>query len=651
VLENVFRYIEEKGYSAFEAAIEGTREIGMAVMATTLSLVVIFLPVAFMQSIPGRFFKSMALTMSFAIMISLLVSFTLTPMLSSRLFKNVKQRMEGAHKAKSKESWFARVLDGGYTWLLTLSLRHRLIVCLIALAVLGSTALIGRYIGFEFFPKDDQSEFEITFRAPEGSSVNNTMDIARKIATDVRQLPNVQYVLTTLGDGQQRLTNEAKLYIRMTPLAERKMTQFDLMALTRDKVMVKPEYSNLRSMVQIVSPISGGGRMNSDLSFQLLGPDLEKLGQYSEEILKRMKATPGVVDADTSLTLGKPELRARVDRAKAADLGVSISDTAQSLRLLVGGDKVSTYNEGGEQYDVYVRATEDFRTDAGGISQLNVPSTRVGSVGLDSFVKLETGSGPTQIDRSARQRLVLLTANVKPGFTQSQASAAITRAVREMNMPSDYQFTAAGNIKELNRTLRGFGLAFLLSFIFMYIVLAAQFESFLHPVTVLMALPLSLPFALLSLVLARQPMNMFTLLGLLVLFGMVKKNSILQIDHTNGLRAKGMERHEALIQASRDRLRPILMTTIAFVAGMAPLAWSSGPGAGINRSTSVVVIGGQSMCLLLTLLMTPVAYSIFDDWINSPIWGRIAGLFGGMRRKVAAAASALFGALFGTFGR
>jgi HAE1 family hydrophobic/amphiphilic exporter-1 len=647
VLENVFRYIEEKGYSAFEAAIEGTREIGLAVMATTLSLVVIFLPVAFMQSIPGRFFKSMALTMSFAIMISLLVSFTLTPMLSSRLFKNVKQRMEGAHKAKSKESWFARVLDGGYTWLLTLSLRHRLIVCLIALAVLGSTVLIGRYIGFEFFPKDDQSEFEITFRAPEGSSVNNTMDIARKIATDVRQLPNVQYVLTTLGDGQQRLTNEAKLYIRMTPLAERKMTQFDLMALTRDKVMMKPEYSDLRSMVQIVSPISGGGRMNSDLSFNLLGPDLDRLGKYSEEILKIMKATPGVVDSDTTLTLGKPELRARVDRAKAADLGVSISDTAQSLRLLVGGDKVSTYNEGGEQYDVYVRATEDFRTDAGGISQLNVPSTRVGSVGLDSFVKLETGSGPTQIDRSARQRLVLLTANVKPGFTQSQASAAIAKAVKEMNMPPDYQFTPAGNIKELNRTLRGFGLAFLLSFIFMYIVLAAQFESFLHPVTVLMALPLSLPFALLSLVLARQPMNMFTLLGLLVLFGMVKKNSILQIDHTNGLRAKGMERHEALIQASRDRLRPILMTTIAFVAGMAPLAWSSGPGAGINRSTSVVVIGGQSMCLLLTLVMTPVAYSIFDDWINSPIWGQIAGLFGGMRRKVAAAASALFG----TFGR
>ena len=645
VLENIFRYIEEKGYSPFEAAIEATREIGMAVMATTLSLVVIFLPVAFMQSIPGRFFRSMALTMSFAIMVSLLVSFTLTPMLSSRLFSRVKKRLDGTTHS-SKESWLARLLDGGYTRLLVLSLRHRLIVCIIALAVLASPVLIGRFVGFEFFPKDDQSEFEVNFRTPEGSSVQATMDMAAKVTNDIRKLPFIKYTLTTLGDSQQRLTNEAKIYVKMAPLEERTLTQFDVMSMTRDKVMLKPEYANLRSSVQVVAPISGGGRMNADIAYQLRGPDLDKLGKYSEEILKRLKAIPGVVDADTSLTLGKPELRARIDRAKAADLGVSVADTAQSLRLLVGGDKVSTYNEGGEQYEVHVRASEGFRSDASGISQLNVPSSRVGSIGLDSIVKLEEGTGPTQIDRVSRQRQVMLTANVQPGFSQSSVSAALTKSIKEMNLPPDYLFAPSGNVKELNRTLRGFGMAFLLSFIFMYIVLAAQFESFLHPITVLLALPLSLPFALLSLVIAQQSMNMFTLLGLLVLFGMVKKNSILQIDHTNGLRSKGMERHEALIQASRDRLRPILMTTIAFVAGMAPLAISSGPGAGINRSTSVVVIGGQSMCLLLTLLMTPVAYSIFDDWINATIWGRIGGLWGSARRKVAATASALFG-IFG----
>ncbi len=646
VLENIFRYIEEKGYSPFEAAIEATREIGMAVMATTLSLVVIFLPVAFMQSIPGRFFRSMALTMSFAILVSLIVSFTLTPMLSSRLFSRVKSRMDGkSEHSSSKDSWLARVLDAGYIRLLVLSLHHRFIVCLIALAVLASPVVIGKFLGFEFFPKDDQSEFEVTFRAPEGTSIDATMNIAQKISNDLRKLPAIKYTLTTLGDSQQRLTNEAKVYVRMVDLKDRRQTQFDIMTMARDKVMLKPEYASLRSSVAVVAPISGGGRMNADIAYQLRGPDLDKLGKYSDEILNKLKAVPGVVDADTTLTLGKPELRARIDRAKAADLGVNIADTAQSLRLLVGGDKVSTYNEGGEQYEVHVRATENFRSDASGISQLNVPSMRLGSVGLDSVVKLEEGSGPTQIDRVARQRQVMLTANVKPGFSQSNVSAAINKAVKEMNLPGEYVFAASGNVKELNRTLRGFGLAFLLSFIFMYIVLAAQFESFLHPITVLLALPLSLPFALLSLVIAGQSMNMFTLLGLLVLFGMVKKNSILQIDHTNGLRAKGMERHDALIQASRDRLRPILMTTIAFVAGMAPLAWSSGPGAGINRSTSVVVIGGQSMCLLLTLLMTPVAYSIFDDWINSTIWSRIGAMFGGAKQRLATTVSSMFGGI------
>jgi len=649
VLENIFRYIEEKGYEPFTAAIEATKEIGMAVMATTLSLVVIFLPVAFMQSIPGRFFKSMALTMSFAVLVSLLVSFTLTPMLSARMLKRLKRKSaaEGGTASGEKVSPINRVLDHGYTSLLRWSLRHRLAVCVIALLTFASTFVLARHVGFNFFPVDDQSEFEVTVRAPEGTSLQRTMKIAEEVAAGVRKQEHVDYTLMTIGDDQQRTQNQAKIYVKLVDLAERPVSQFVIMGRVRERVLPQFASYGLRTIVAPVATISGGGRANADISFMLLGPNLDQLDQYSQTLLDKLKHFPGVVDADTSLIVGKPELRAAIDRQKASELGVSISDIAQSLRLLVGGDQVSTYNENGEQYEVHVRANLDFRSDANSINRLNVPSARLGSIGLDSVAKLQEGTGPTTIERVSRQRQVMLTANLKPGFSQSDTLARVGSAVQAMGLLPGYTAGVAGSSKEIGRTLRGFLLAFTLSFIFMYIVLAAQFESFIHPVTVLLALPLSLPFALISLIVTGQAMNMFTLLGLLVLFGMVKKNSILQIDHTNGLRKKGMERHDALLQASRDRLRPILMTTIAFVAGMTPLALSNGPGAGINRSTSVVVIGGQSLCLLLTLVVTPVAYSIFDDWAMSPIWGRIAATarapFGWARRKAAAATSMFLG--------
>ncbi len=644
VLENIFRYIEEKGYSAYDAAIEATREIGPAVMATTLSLVVIFLPVGFMPSIAGRFFKSVAFTMAFAIMISLLVSFTLTPMLSARVFKNMKGG--GAH-AKSKETWLSRVLDGNYARLINWSLHHRVIVSFIAVLVLASTGVLVRFVGTSFFPQDDQSEFEISVRAPEGTSLQTTLDLGKKVSDEIRRLPHVAYTITTVGDNQQREPNLARVYIKMTPLEGRKLTQFELMSLVREQALPKFAGQGLRTNVSFVATIGGSGAQNAEVNYELRGPDLIKLNEYATTLLQKLKSIPGVADADTSLSLGKPELRVRIDRKKAAELGVNVADVAQSLRLLVGGDKVSTFNENGEQYEVHVRAAAGFRGDAAGIRQLNVPSSRLGSVGLDSIVTLEEATGPTQIERSKRQRGVTLYAFLKPGVAQSVVIAKFEEAAKSLKLPPDYAFVKGGNSKETARTGRGFIMAFLLSFIFMYIVLAAQFESFIHPVTVLLSLPLTLPFALLSLLLAQQVMTMFTLLGILVLFGMVKKNSILQIDHTNQLIAKGMERHEALIQASRDRLRPILMTTIAFVAGMLPLAFSKGPGSGVSSSTSVVIIGGQSLCLLLTLVMTPVAYSLFDDAKNSTLWVRLSGFFGGMvegtRQKTAEAVSSLFG--------
>ena len=651
VLENIFRFIEEKGYESFRAAIEATKEIGMAVMATTLSLVVIFLPVAFMPSVAGKFFKSVALTMAFAIMVSLLVSFTLTPMLSARLYRNYREKLKGKGGHSGDKNFIMRGLDRGYTKILNFSLHHRWMVVTLAILVIISIVPLFMSVGKDFFPEDDQGEFEISMRAPEGTSLQATLAIAQKVAADVRKLPHVDYTLTTIGDDQQRTTNLAKVYVRLTPLETRKLNQFEIMGKARDEVLPRYKQNNLRAVVSTVASIGGSSQQNAAVAFMIQGPDLEKLSEYSNTLLNKIKQMPGIVDADSSLILGKPELKVSIDRAKSADLGVNPADIAQSLRLLVGGDQVSTYNEGGEQYEVHIRADEGFRTDAEGIRLLNVPSTRLGSIGLDNIIKLQESSGPTQIERVSRQRQVMLTANLKPGFSQSTIIELLNKEVKSMKMPADYVTGLAGRTKELGKTMKGFVVAFLLSIIFMYIVLAAQFESFIHPVTVLLALPLSMPFAIFSLVLAGQSFNMFTALGLLVLFGMVKKNSILQIDHANGLRAKGMERHLALVQSSRDRLRPILMTTIAFVAGMTPLAISKGSGAGINRSTSVVVIGGQTLCLLLTLIVTPVAYSLFDDAVNSTIWGRIAAsaaaIAASARRRTTAAVSSLFG----TFGK
>ena len=655
VLENIFRFIEEKAMPPFQAAIEGTKEIGLAVMATTLSLLAVFLPVGFMGGIVGRFMSSFGLTSSFAIAVSLLVSFTLTPMLAARLIRRSNDAEEGPFERKtepadhgSKESRFYRPIDRTYTSLLKWSMSHRWVILVACVLVIVSIVPLFMFVGKNFLPVDDQSQFEINLRAPEGSTLTSTNAIAERIAADLRKLPGVTDTLTTIGGGQQEQVNVASIYVKLQPLEERSVTQNELMVRARNEVLAKylKEYpGQLRTSVQQVAAISGGGFRNADIQYVIGGPDLEKLTKYSEALLEKMKTIPDVVDADSTLVTGKPELRVVIDRARAADLGVRVSDIAQSLNTLVAGQKVSTFNAGTDQYDVRVRATGQFRSSVEGLNQMIVSSSQIGWVSLDNLVRVEEGTGPSAIDRLNRERQVMLLGNVRPGGSQADVIQKLNAFAKEVGIDPAYKTGLAGRSKELGRAGYYFMLAFVLSFVFMYMVLAAQFESFIHPITILLTLPLAIPFGILALLLTGQTVNIFSGLGLLLLFGVVKKNAILQIDHTNQLRAQGMERLEAIIRANRDRLRPILMTTIALVAGMLPLTVSSGPGSGTNRSIGVLVVGGQSLCLLLTLLAVPVFYSFFDDMGRSKVWGlmraRVNDAFGRVRRKTASATASL----------
>lgn len=624
VLENIYRTMEEKGLSPYEAAIEGTREIGFAVMATTLSLLAVFIPIGFMGGIVGRFMSSFGFTSAFAIAVSLLVSFTLTPMLSSR-FLRVRHPGEGSASRRSKESRFFAFLDRHYTRMLEWSMHHRKTMVAVSVLVSLSTVPLFMVVGKSFVPTDDRSEFSVAVRAPEGASLAATLTVADRIARDIRELPGVRATLTTVGQGSGGfgsasggMANRASIYVKLVTPKERELTQQQLMVKTR--ALMKNYPSDLRTSV-LQAGGAGGGQ--ADVQFVLNGPDLEKLDAYSQAMLGKMKQAPFVGDADTSLVYGKPELRVEIDRQRAADLGVRVNDIATALNTMVAGQVVSTFPSAGEQYDVRLRASKEYRTSVEGLSQLTVASTtRQGWVPLDQVVRIRSGTAPSSINRLNRQRQVTLSANVLPGGDQAAVIRSLQGIAKDLNMDPGYSTALQGTSKELGRAAYYFVLAIALTFIFMYIVLAAQFESFIHPFTILLTLPIAVPFGIVSLLMAGQTINIFSAIGMLLLFGIVKKNAILQIDHTNGLRAQGMSRYDAIIQANRDRLRPILMTTAALVAGMLPLVFSTGDGAATNRSIGVLVAGGQTLCLLLTLLAVPVFYSLFDDAKNLPVFHR-----------------------------
>lgn len=624
VHENIFRHMEEHNLSAYDAAGSATKEIASAVVATTLSLLVIFIPVAFMGGQVGRFFNSFGMVVGFAVLISMFISFTMTPMLCSRFLV-----LEEGHKG-SKDGFVWRIIDRTYGWVLAWSLRHRWAIVLVTIGTLLSTPIIFGWVGKEFVPRDDQGEFEIVVNLPEGYTLERTSVTLAEIEERLQGLRGVTHVFTIVGDTSGRISKgqgdvtKATIYVRMLDLAERQYSQFHVM---NDARTIIQDYPDLRTAVQDVSAFQGTGFRQVMVDLNLRGPDIEKLELYSTQITDWMKAQGHYVDVDTSLSLRKPELRIRPIRERASDLGVSIQTLSSTVNVLVGGEPVSKYKELDEQYDVWLRAEPIYRRDQDTIGRLTVPSTKegLGYVQISNVARFEPGQGPNTMERFSRQRQVVISANLE-GKAVGDAVEELSAYIRTLNLPSDYRWEFIGRAKMLAESNQNFIIAFALSFLFMYMILAGQFESFVHPITILLALPLTIPFALLSLVMLRTSLDIYAMFGLFMLFGIVKKNGILQVDYTNVLREKGMERDAAILEANHTRLRPILMTTVMLVAAMVPMAMGTGPGAASRAGMAKVILGGQTLSLLLTLLVTPVAYSLWDDftqyWSRSVAWIR-----------------------------
>jgi HAE1 family hydrophobic/amphiphilic exporter-1 len=617
VLENIFRYIEEKNCTPFEAAIQGTREVALPVMATTLSLVVIFLPIAFMNGYAKRFINPFGWTMAFAILVSMLVSFTLTPMLSSRFLKLA----DGAADQKTKEHGFFHWLDTWYMGQVNWALDHAGIIIGISVVTTLLTFPLNRMVGRDFVPNEDMGEWTVHLDAPEGTSLDGTTDVAFQIVKELSGIEGVAQIEPSIGvSGVAGSPTHIHFLCQALPLDQRKNTQAQIITEMRRRLAAHPSYRP--SITSRNALGSGEGTGGFAIAANILGPDLDQIAEYSKKALIAAQKLPSLTEVKININLSNPEIHVAVDRKRAADLGVRMATIGNILRLAVAGDdEISFFKEGPEQYPVKMRVLENQRRDIEQIGRLTVPSDN-GPVRIDNIARLERGLGPTTLQRSDRQFTVSLISDIAPGHALDEASNDVRRMLAGLNMPSTMSFKLQGQSKILDETTANLIMAISLAMIFVYMVLASQFESFLQPVVIMLVLPISVPFALFTLWITGRTLNLWSALGMLLLLGIVKKNSILQVDYANVLRAKGLPLREAIVESCRTRLRPILMTTTAIIAGLIPTSLGIGIGGTGRAAIAVTIIGGQALCLFLTLLLVPVAYVKFDALEQAMVSGR-----------------------------
>jgi HAE1 family hydrophobic/amphiphilic exporter-1 len=603
VIENIHRHLEQ-GKSPIRAAADGTAEIGLAVLATTSSIIAVFAPVATMQGIIGRFFFQFGITVSIAVMLSMFVSFTLTPMLSARLLKVHHGRRGLLSRAiEAVLLWLERI----YKRVLGAALRHRALTVVAAVLVLiGSCALVTQ-VKTEFVPEDDRSAFSVSIELPTGTALAATQQVAELVATDLRaRCPGVISTFVTIGRGSSSV-NIAEIRVKLQPVKQRAFSQKSVMAWTREHYAPLSQ-SGIKFTLGAVGGV--GGDDSHPIQFNLRARNMDELIKASEALQAELKKTKGFVDIDSSYRGGKPQIEVTPDRAAATRLGVPVATVARTVRALVSRDKVTDYKEEADLYDVRLTLPDQVQTDFPTLSNLMVRSSSGELVPLSSLVRLERGTGPTQIAREARMRQITVFAALD-GLALGEATK-MTEDIAKRVVPASVETEMSGTSQLMTESFGYMIVALILAVLLVYMILAAQFESFIHPFTIMMSLPLAVVGAFGGLFIAGQTLSIFSMIGLIMLMGLVTKNAILLVDFTQKQKAQGASTHDALLVAGPIRLRPILMTTAAMILGMLPVALALGEGGEGRAPMAVVVIGGLITSTILTLVVVPVVFSLIE---------------------------------------
>jgi HAE1 family hydrophobic/amphiphilic exporter-1 len=630
VIESIHRDIQA-GKPPMQAAADGTRRVALAVLAGTLTIVAVFVPIAFMQGLVGQFFFQYGLTVSFAVMVSWLVSMTLTPMLASRFLGPETARAETARAGPLRrlEALHGRI-ETVYGRMLAATLRRRWVAVAALLAAVYLGGLLAGQVPNEFMPRTDRSEFTAVADLPLGTGIAETTRVARAIARDIRAIDGVSSVFLTVGAGVQNKVNQAEFYIGLKPKRERDVGQFEVMDRVRE-VLARHRGALKSHRLAEIPWVAGGAGAAPPIEQLFQGRDLAELDRLSQELAARMRPLPAFQDVDTTFETGKPELQIHVDRQAAADLGVSVDRLAATVRALVGGVDAATYQEGGERYDVRVRLEEGQRDDLARLGLLQVPSARGELIDLAAVARLGIGSGPVEITRMDRARMVAVTGVNGSAVTLGAADAELHRLVDAMDIPAGYGVRTEGMIKTMNESTAAIGFAFAMALLVIYMVLASQFDSFVQPAIMMLCAPLAFIGAFALIWLEGSGLSLFAQIGLVVLMGLVMKNGILLVEYANQFRERGMTAREAMLAAAPLRLRPILMTALAAVFGMIPIALATSDGAEWRRPMGVLVIGGLLSSTFLTLLIVPVVYTLVAD---AQRWA--GGRIGRLRRRAPA---------------